>query len=111
MVSRPMAADNTDDSIEAVLADYLRAVEAGRAPDRMEFLARHPDLAPGLAAFFAGQDRFGSLAAPLRQVVSAVQEAPIEDKLAEGGRLGDFRLLREIGRGGMGIVYEAEQIS
>jgi WD40 repeat protein/serine/threonine protein kinase len=97
--------------LEAVLADYLRAAEDGRAPDRMELLAGHPDLAPELAAFFAGQDRFGRLTAPLRDAVSAVQESTIEEKLAEGGRLGDFHILREIGRGGMGIVYEAEQIS
>jgi serine/threonine protein kinase/Flp pilus assembly protein TadD len=106
-----LAADKANEELEAVLARYLRAVEEGRAPDRMELLARHPELAPDLAAFFAGQDRFGRLAAPLRQAVSEIQESTIEQKLAEGGRLGDFRLIREIGRGGMGIVYEAEQIS
>jgi len=107
----PIANDQADEDLEAVLADYLRAAEEGRAPDRMELLARHPDLAPELAAFFAGQERFTRLAAPLRDAVSAAQESTIDDKLAEGGRLGDFRLLREVGRGGMGIVYEAEQIS
>ncbi|HEV2950203.1 MAG TPA: serine/threonine-protein kinase, partial [Gemmataceae bacterium] len=111
MASASMAADKADEGLEAVLADYLRAAEDGRAPERMELLARHPDLAPELAAFFAGQERFTRLAAPLRDAVSAAQESTIEDKLAEGGRLGDFRLRREVGRGGMGIVYEAEQIS
>src|SRR5438132_4687466 len=111
MASMPIATDQADENLEAVLASYLRAAEEGRAPERMELLARHPDLAPELAAFFAGQERFTRLAAPLRDAVSAAQESTIEDKLAEGGRLGDFRLLREVGRGGMGVVYEAEQIS
>src|SRR5262245_40405803 len=110
MASVPVT-DHVDEELEAVLASYLRAVEAGRAPDRMELLARHPELAPDLAAFFAGQDRFGRLAAPLREAVSAVQESAIDERLGEGGRLGDFHIIREIGRGGMGIVYEAEQIS
>src|SRR5438874_12539186 len=111
MASMPIATDQADEDLEAVLANYLRAVQESRAPERMELLARHPDLAPELAAFFAGQERFTRLAAPLRDAVSAAQQSTIEDKLAEGGRLGDFRLLREVGRGGMGIVYEAEQIS
>ncbi len=38
-------------------------------------------------------------------------EAPAEEKEVNGRVLGDFRLVREIGRGGMGVVYEARQLS
>ncbi len=91
--------------LQEVIAAYLRDIEAGRNPDQVEILTRHPDLAGELEAFFAGQEQLGRLAAPLRQAIEPAPDYGIT------GTLGDFRIVREVGRGGMGIVYEAEQIS
>src|SRR5262249_37096797 len=44
------------------------------------------------------------------RVPGSVASDPPEETTPEG-LLGDFRLLREIGRGGMGVVHEAVQIS
>ncbi len=94
-----------EERLQEVIAAYLRDIEAGRNPDQAEILARHPELAGELQSFFDGQDHIGRIAAPLRQVVETPPDAGIS------GTLGDFRIIREVGRGGMGIVYEAEQIS
>jgi serine/threonine protein kinase len=87
--------------LDELVTAYLRAVTAGHTPDRRQLLTRHPDLAAELAEFFADQDDVQRWAAPLRMVAALQAE----------GALGDFRIIREIGRGGMGVVYEALQIS
>src|SRR5262245_6461031 len=91
-------------TLEDVLADYLRAIEAGQEPNRAELLARHPDLAADLKEFFANRDRISRLAAPLRKPVKSSPALP-------GLVFGDYELLAEIARGGMGVVYKARQVS
>jgi hypothetical protein len=52
--------------LERAIADYLEAVDAGRAPDPGRWLARHADLQPELAEFLVDQARLDRLVGPLR---------------------------------------------
>jgi hypothetical protein len=100
--------DPFDDRLNAVLLEYVEAHQAGQHPDRSQLLSAHPDLRQDLEAFFSCQDDIERVLAPLRATVDPPQETTLTQDL---GQLGDFRLLLEVGRGGMGIVYEAVQIS
>src|SRR5262249_59337810 len=62
--------------LDEVIAGYVQAAEAGRAPPRGELLARHPDPADDLAAFFADQAEVLRLVAPLRAAGPAPPAAP-----------------------------------
>jgi tetratricopeptide (TPR) repeat protein len=103
------AAPPAADSMARALEEYLAAAEAGTAPPREEFLARHPDLADDLDACLAALRFIGRAAEGPRSVAAGLD--PAEPPEPAPGRLGDFRILREVGRGGMGVVYEAEQVS
>ena len=103
------AAPPSADSTARALEEYLAAAEAGAAPPRAEFLARYPELAEDLDACLAALRFIGRAAEGPRSVVGEV--AGVQPPEQAPGQLGDFRLIREVGRGGMGVVYEAEQVS
>jgi serine/threonine protein kinase len=98
-----------DPRVVRAVKEYLAQAEAGGQPSRSEFVARYPDIAEPLGRCLAGLEFVQAAAPHLSQPLDGV--APTDGGGAVTGALGDFRILREVGRGGMGIVYEAEQVS
>jgi hypothetical protein len=97
-----------DERVTRAMEEYLAVWDAGGRPSRAEFLARHTDIAEALGECLDGLDFIRSAAPGLKE--STISAATAESIQPEGP-LGDFRVMREIGRGGMGVVYEAVQIS
>jgi serine/threonine protein kinase len=95
--------DEPPSPVMLALREYQAALDAGKRLDRKAFLGRFPDIADELNECLDGLDYLMAAAPGL--------SAPGANPAKPDSVLGDFRLVREIGRGGMGVVYEAVQIS
>jgi serine/threonine protein kinase/WD40 repeat protein len=94
------------DPVEELAEAFLERYRRGERPAVTEYVERHPELAEEI------RDLFPALILMERAVPEEVNSTPegFAD-LPAPKRLGDYRILRLVGRGGMGVVYEAEQQS
>src|SRR5262245_55205854 len=106
-MSDPTSERSADFVLLTRLADeFAERYRRGERPSLTEYVERYPHLAADICEVFPALVKVERVKEDHEEAAgSAAPPAPALQQL------GDFRILREVGKGGMGIVYEAEQVS
>jgi serine/threonine protein kinase len=104
-VASPAPHSSGRDPLEVVASEFLGTLRTAERPDIETYARRHPELADEIRELFP-------LLAALEDWKTYRERTAFEHRSLEtlpNELFGNFRIVREVGRGGMGIVFEAEE--
>jgi serine/threonine protein kinase/Flp pilus assembly protein TadD len=103
-----IVSEGSDSVLDDLVEVLTNRLQAGQSADLDEVARRHPEYVERLRLLLPALAMMADFRHSSSRELEGVDVAGLGRDV---GVLGDFRIVREIGRGGMGVVYEAQQLS